>query len=251
MTEETTGISADGFRGAARVILRLVMVAIVGLLIGIGAYALGVWTVNEIVTPLEEHAVRLDRVEDQLGVRREEANQLDDRLADSQSNTQSALSRLTEELDAMSEDLAAIEDSLTGQVAEIESLSRLESEVSELDQMTEALEEKMESLGEQQEVDRLTVERLGARLIYMRTMVLISRADSLIARGEFAAAEQTIEAALQELAGLPAGDESTQQEVEALIQRLELALGVIQSRPEVASEDLDAAWALLAGISDN
>lgn len=251
MTEETTGISADGFRGAARVILRLVMVAIVGLLIGIGAYALGVWTVNEIVTPLEEHAVRLDRVEDQLGVRREEANQLDDRLADSQSNTQSALSRLTEELDAMSEDLAAIEDSLTGQVAEIESLSRLESEVSELDQMTEALEEKMESLGEQQEVDRLTVERLGARLIYMRTMVLISRADSLIARGEFAAAELTIEAALQELAGLPAGDEGTQPEVEALIQRLELALGVIQSRPEVASEDLDAAWALLAGISDN
>lgn len=251
MTEETTGTSAGGFRGAARVILRLVMVAIVGLLIGIGAYALGVWTVNEIVTPLEEHAVRLDRVEDQLGVRREEANQLDDRLANSQSNTQSALSRLTEELDAMSEDLAAIEDSLTGQVAEIESLSRLESDVSELDQMTEALEGRMESLGEQQEVDKLTVERLGARLIYMRTMVLISRADSLIARGEFSAAEQTIEAALQELAGLPAGDESTQQEVEALIQRLELALGVIQSRPEVASEDLDAAWALLAGISDN
>lgn len=251
MSEEMTDTTRSTLWRAVRMILKLLAVALIGLLIGIGVYALGVWTVNEIVTPLEEHAVRLDRVEDQLGVRREEANQLDNRLADSQSSTQSSLSRLTDELDAMSEELAAIEDSLTGQMAEIENLSRLEGDVSELEQMTEALEGTIDSLEEQQEVDRLTVERLGARLVYMRTMVLISRADSLIARAELAAAEQTIEAALQELAGLPAGDEGTQQEVEGLIQRLELALGVIQSRPEVASEDLDAAWALLAGISDN
>lgn len=251
MSEETTATPSGGFGRAARLILRLLAVTLIGLVIGIGAYALGVWTVNEIVTPLQEHAVRLDRMEAQIGDRRQEVGQLDDRLADTQSDIQGELSRLNGQAEILSEDLAAVEDALADQGAEIESLSLLEDDIRELEQLTEALGETIETLRGQQEVDTLSIERLGARLTYMRAMVLISRADSLISRNELTAAEQTIESAVQELADLPAGDEETEQEVEALIQRLELALGTIHSRPEVASEDLDAAWALLAGISDN
>lgn len=248
---EASGTSAAWFGRALRLVTRLLSVALIGLVVGVGVYALGVWTVNEIVSPLQEHGEQLAQIEDQVDKRRLEVSELEDRLADAQSAADGERARLNDQADALSERLAAVEDALAEQQAEIQNLSRLEGAMAELDQLAEGLEERLADVGEQQELDRLTVERLTARLTFMRTMVLISRADSLIARGELALAEQTLQSALQDLAALPEADDEAQLEIDSVIQRLELALAVIQSRPLVASEDLDAAWALLAGIAED
>lgn len=248
MSEAAGNGQAKGFWTAVRFVLRLLAVAVVGLLIGVGAYAVGVWTVNEVVTPIEEHSASLERPADRTDAQRQELEDLGDRVADLESATSGELTRIHERADELAEQLTGLQDSLAKQESRMADLASVESDLVDLQRIAQDLQGQIGTMEGQQEADRLSVSQLEARLTFMRVMVILSRADSLIARNELTAAEDALGTALLELAELPETDDADQQAlIENLNERLGLALEAIHAQPEVASLDLDAAWALLAG----
>lgn len=246
------GAAVSGASRAGRVLaaaVRIVAVVLIGLLVGGGAYAIAVWTVNQVVTPVQEHSFRLDQLDERTREIRERSRQVEDDLADSASALEGRMAGLGERIEELALELEANQHTIAAQQSQLDELRTLQAQLADLERRVADVESETERLREQQALDRLAWETLQVRVTSMRAMVLVTRADSLIARGELDEAERTIRAVIEEVLGLPEPADGTEPALQPVVERLELALDVLHARPEVAAEDLDAAWALLAGIS--
>ncbi len=244
MTEERG--RAGGCWRAIGVALRLVFVILLGALLGAGAFLGAPAVYQGLVAPIQENSERvaaleatIQRLQDE---ERRRAAQRGEQLAATERRLIEQQSTL-EGLQVQFESLAADVEALQSTSPEIRRLQqRIDALAEELSQTEQVLEAFREEVG-QQGPPVATLER---RLQLVRAMELLTRARLWLTRDNLGLASDDVEAAREIVQALvqTAPDDEVE-ELEAIRDRLDLALGVIRTSPQLAEDDLEVAWQLL------
>lgn len=208
---------AGGFgKRLLRVLLILALILACLAAVGAAVYYGSPYLYQRFVQPVDENAVRID--------------QLATRQASDQDAVNAQLSELQTRIDLLAGRLDAAEQTINDHTAAI---AQLEAMQTLLDQ----------SLGSQR--DSVMVE-LKYQVMMLRSMELLSRARLYLSQSNFGVARQDVAAARELIAQMsavtPMENLST---LNAVLDRLDLALANLPAYPVIAANDLEIAWQLL------
>lgn len=254
-----------GWRLALRAFLRGLL-TLMAILVLIAAVAAAIyWGVpalyRRFVIPIEENATRLERLE----ASQEQANQrmqqnmdaLQARLATLEAHSdQEALaiaalqSQLEEAQKALADRLEGSQSDLASAMDRLEALDRslgeISSQVDRLSADREADQDALRAIVEQGDAQAAALEGLRREIQIVRAMELLIRSRLFLGQSNFGLARQDIQAARDLLAALiPRLPAYQVNAMEAILVRLDLALGNLPERPVLAADDLEIAWELL------
>ena len=205
-----------------RFLFRLVFLLISLAVIGVALYYLVPLFYNSFVRPVEQNTFDVT----QLQSRQEASEQ---QVADLQAR-----------LDTLEEAQSQNDESLTDLD---QRLSDIEGEITARSESLEALEKMQTEIQDQNESDRVELER---QIDLLKSMELLSRARLFMYQSNFGLARQDVQIARDVLAGtLPDTPADRAAEIEAVIQRLDMTLANLPNFPVAASDDLDIAWQIL------
>lgn len=224
---------------------RLLLVAALGIALGVGLY-LGVPALLQAwMEPVEANTARISQLErdlDQLQAAQSDAlDSVAGRVAALEGETtgqRENLSELESELTSSQEDLDAVK-------AQLDQVDRLSDQLAQLDQVVTELETDVGDLLDEQGEPSDELRAFQDQITQLRVMTLLSRARLELLRGNYGLAQENLELARSEY-----DDQLIIQgsQVVAVIERLDLALEALPDSPAVAAQDLEAAWRLLADI---
>jgi len=267
-----------------RLLFIVVLGVLLGLGIYWGA-AYGVATVNrQVFQPIQNHAVRLDDLEsryaqdygrmnertqalqeriDALESRSDATREALDALQTRLTTSETLLGDMRATLDAAQEGLSALEtrqDAFEPTITELETtFTTLETTLTTLETALGTLETAMGTLAETVEQTIDDVETLSifvkdeAPLISVRTDVQLLKAMELLTRARLQLALDNLGMATTEvqeardllLALAETLPPDQQEEIAAIVQRLDLGLANLPDAPRLAIEDFEIAWQLL------
>ncbi|MBN2547530.1 MAG: hypothetical protein JXB15_00110 [Anaerolineales bacterium] len=254
------------FVNLVRFLARLLLILLLGGLLGVGIfygipklYQQYVLPLQESVRQLEDSRAQQEQTSQQLVTQLEEiqkrVNQLEARsdqdkqtLDDLGASLEAAPATQQAFLDAFQETQTA----LTGSLDEInaaldavdQKLTRLTNALGTTGTDLESLDERVTTLQTQLESEDAPIAAVRRDLQLIKVMELLTRSRLLIVQNNLGLAAEDIQAARQLLASLKVLD-FQQAALQAMINRLDLALTNLPSAPILAAEDLEIAWQLL------
>jgi predicted RNase H-like nuclease (RuvC/YqgF family) len=183
---------------------------------------------DQYVRPLEQNTVRVS----QLQSRQEQTEQ---ELAD----LQTKLSTLEDVQTQHDRSLADLD----------QRLNDIESEITARTESLATLEKMQAELQEQNKTANVELQR---QVDLVKAMELLSRARLFMYQSNFGLARQDVQIARDVLASVqPDTPKDLAPDLEAVVQRLDMALSNLPNFPVAASDDLDIAWQiLLTGLPD-
>ncbi len=212
---------------------RILLVALIGLAIGVGAYFGLPLAYRGLVEPVQLNADRIDDLEQQLARTRADLTGLSEHGAERSADLEAAS---VETRESLGELRVGIEGDLADLAAELDDLA---DQVGSLGQTVSSQAEALQTLEARAEPDveiqrQLTITR--ALLHLLRARLWLIENDQVLAAAEVQVARD----ALEGIAG-----------VESAVARLNQALDELVATPLVASEDLEIAWTLLLSAEPN
>lgn len=232
-------------------LLRLGIVLVLGVCLGVAVYVGAPGLFRALTEPVAQNTADLETLRGDLEsvLDREEREQ--ERLRN-QLNELGAELTETEEL-AVSQ-RAALEDlreRSEGMESRVDDLELLLERVSTAEETLVELEGRIAQLEATDPTAEAMIEGLVEQYGILRTMELVSRARAEIARDNYGLAEENLAAAVDGLQALRERDGGFgEDQLEAAIERLELAREALAESPTVANEDLDSAWRQLVELSE-
>ena len=200
------------FRALARLILIILIIGGLGAAIYYGMPLL----YEKFVTPVEQNAIHLDELENEISTLKMQLNEINDQLA--QVSTQ--LSETNNRLDE-------IEGSIQAHTKSIATLEEMQANI----------ESQIEDGNDK------TLLALKNEITTTRVLDLLARARLYLAQSNFGLAKEDVQSARDLLTGLYV---STSDEVHAqAIDRLDRSLSNLPEFPVIASGDIEIAWQIL------
>ena len=247
MSEQTPTPSGSAWGAFLRGLLRLLMILIVIGLIAAGLYYTLPIVYRELVLPVRETSARLDGLSTQMAGDR---GTLDDQLKSIQTRinqletenaaANSSAADLKSGIDSLRKDQAALQTSL-------DRLDQLEKELKGYETVTSYNATQVATLEESLRAPGGQIVSLKREVQTLKAMNLLTRAQVNLAQNNFGLAKDDVLAARSVLLALrdttPAADQPA---VDAWIARLDLSLANLLTFPIVASNDLEAAYQLIA-----
>ena len=221
------------------ILLRLAVVVV----LGIGLAALAYFGVPRayrgLVEPAEVNTDRIDTLESQLGIARDDTSALRDQTGERLAELEAALAVQGE---ALATAQTQLESALEDAVSQSRALNRLTSQVGKVEGSLSGLSDQIDAaFGELGQPD----EELRQDLLVNRAMLHLIRArlGLLENNAGLAASEAGLARALLE----GTDPDSENERIQDAISRIDLALEAMQTTPLVAGDDLEIAWKLLVG----
>jgi hypothetical protein len=211
-------------RGFFNFLARLLLTLLILALFGIGLYLVLPLLYQRYIQPVQENTTQLQQLSDQLLESQQEVADLQTRL----SALEAEQARQAESFTDMDQRIGEIETEIA---ARTESLETLE-------QMQVTLQSQSEE----------TSAELGRQINLLKGMELLSRARLFMYQSNFGLARQDVQSARDLLLTLqPDASDTLEDDLTAVILRLDLALSNLPAFPVAASDDLDIAWQILLG----
>ena len=221
------------------ILLRLAVVVVLGVGLAALAYFALPRAYRGLVEPAQINTDRIDTLESQLGLARDDTHALRDQTGDRLAELEAALTVQGEALATAQTQLeTALEDSLS-QSRALNLLTRqIDSLESTFGDLTDQIDAALGDLGQPEEELRqdLSINRAMLHLIRARLGLLENNAG-------LAASEAGLARALL----IETDPDAENQRIQDAIARIDLALEAMQSTPLVAGDDLEIAWKLLVG----
>lgn len=232
-------------------IVRLFLVALVGISLGAATYYGAPALYRNYIEPVQTNSQRITELEkamkqDQAGSRRR-AVEIAERFAEiegRQAEQQESLS----EMQAETENLQTLLKQQDKEINDVEHLAgRLDALQADLQKTADDVEALEASLAGTD----APVQRLERQLQLVRVMELLTRARLWLIQDNFGLASEDIQAAKKAMESL--ADAAPEEAVEALriiIERLNLALQALPYSPVTAADDLEIAWKLIVAATE-
>jgi chromosome segregation ATPase len=231
---------------ALRLLLRLLVVALLGIALGAGAY-LGLPALyRSYVEPVQLNAQRIQELEKALaeaqaaGLEKETAQA--GRVADLEGQVVSLGEALQEQSTRM-ETLAATAEK---QRKQLDALDREMNRVDDVESEVEAIGSRLGSLEETLAGEDAPTQQLARQFQLLRALELLTRARLWLTQNNLGLAAKDLTSALSDLQKV----QETAPEEEAAVlasvtERIELALGDLNTAPVIAADDIEVAWRML------
>lgn len=239
---------SSAFVGFVRFLARLVLVVLILGAIAAALYFAVPYLYRQYVQPLHDLQTRVDALEQQSASRAEQVNRQLLALQDD-------LTRLHEQQQALNQQLGKQQDALDGLQSRLEAV---EKQTDALSTQLDALGKRVDAVSDDAAAAQATAEALQtawqdwegrltemqANLAVLRVMESLTRTRLLIGQGNYGLARDELLGAQATLRWLQQ-TASTEAYAQAADQ-VSLAADALPSAPEVALQDLEAAWRLLA-----
>jgi len=232
------------------VALRLLVVALIGAGLGIGAYFGLPAIYRDFIAPVQQNTQQLDRTQaDLASLRASQRAAIATQLAQ-MAEIQGQIGQQAEELSALQADVGSLQASQPTLVAGLRSVDRLSAELADLQAEATQTAGRLDGLDAAASTPNPTVQAVSRRLAVLRLMQLVSQARISVAEGNLGQAGGDVQSASAALSDLMAGSDEVQQAAfEDVSKRLDLAQQELKANPPVAADDLDIAWQLLVELS--
>ncbi|HEX2996398.1 MAG TPA: hypothetical protein VHP14_16350 [Anaerolineales bacterium] len=203
-------------------LLRLIATLIILGVIGLGLYYGLPLLYQKYIVPVEQNTANVTELQSWQ-------EQTDKKLDDLQSRLDALETEQEQHTEALTE--------LDGRVGDLET---------EIDAHTKSLEALEQMQSELQAQDKATSAELQSQINILKAMELLSRARLYIYQSNYGLAKQDIQIARDLLAEVDRNEpNSSTNDLNAVIRRLDLVLSDLPNFPVAASDDLDIAWQIL------
>ena len=252
----TTANQPSGFVLFLRGLLRLILVLLLGLLIGAGLYFAGMYVYQQAVLPSYNNSVELQRmkiqIDNKISQQQEDNTELENRI-NSLEITIGEQADLIDELNTALEEnhtqFAALQDDQAAAIARLDTfdkaLTELYKEQSNLSENAEKLTEIVNAEPEEDPLEALNPLQLEIKLL--KTMQQINRARLFLFQDNYGLAKTEIELAQVFLAEMKPYAAADQEDTILLWEaRLDLIATHLPDQPDLAEEDIEILWGLMA-----
>jgi len=229
-----------------RLALRLLVVALLGILLGAGAY-LGLPALyRSYVEPVQLNAQRIQELEKsfaeaQAGDRETETAEAQ-RLADLEGRMVNVGETLQEQgtrVETLAGTVEKQRKQLEGFDRELDRVDEVESQIEEIGSRLSTLEEMLAS-------EDAPTQRLARQFQLLRALELLTRARLWLTQNNLGLAAKDLTSALADLQKVQQVTPEEEADVLATVsERIELALGDMDTAPVIAADDIEVAWRLL------
>jgi predicted RNase H-like nuclease (RuvC/YqgF family) len=236
-------------RRVGRVVFRTLITIIVGLALGMGLYYGSIRLYREAIEPIQNYEDRISELERSLDQVSNTLESENIELHNRQAGIEGRLAEYAEAVASVEALVQATQQDLRDQRRIISSIEDIEKEMEEL---TLALG-SVSTLVEQLEIDiaagELTAQQVQRTAVYLRAMSMLTRAQLELDRDNLGFAAEQVVAARETLGELINVDPEAEASVDdallaTILERLDLVLLDLPTRPKVAADELEAVWKL-------
>jgi chromosome segregation ATPase len=262
MTEETNKVVApsevdepkikkSGVMGRfARIAFRILVAVVIGLALGVGLYFGVLRFYREVVEPIQSYEARIGDLERSLEAMHQELETDSAATAMRQAEIEGRLAEQGEAIASAEALVGAAQADLREQRKILGTVEDLSNTLDELSLALGSLSLRVEQLDEAIAAGDLPAQRVQRTAVYLRSMTLLTRARLELDRDNLGFAREQLEAAHAILTELATADASSAVEppelplLSTILERLDLVMMDVQSRPAVAEDELEAIWRL-------
>lgn len=248
-TEVAEQVSEEGqgsaFSRVMRFILRFIIVVVFGIVLGAALY-LGVPALyRSTIEPMRANTERIEELQSTLATglstSQRQVEQLGERLVEAEGR----LAEQGETTAALQAELDGIGAVLDDQASKISKLGRmsdqLEAITADLDETIDRVELLEDTLSEVE----FPAAEFRRQMQMITAMTMITKARLWLIQDNLGQAAEEISAARELLANSVVDMNAVDEELAQIIERLDLALADVRTKPIVAADELEIAWKLL------
>lgn len=255
---------ANAFVVFLSAILRLLAILVLGVALG-AIFYFGVPNLyRQVIEPIQENANQLQTLSTLQSQDKEEITQrlgsltvrIEDLENQSDSNKEaldSLEAQLSEEIDLQKSSLSEMESRLESSMTSLDNLqgqlSNLLASYKSLSKEVTQTTGELESLKSENTAQETPLVQLRDEVRTLKVMELLTRSRLYIIQRNFGLAERDVRAAREILVEIRATAPNFRTEtMQSVLTRLDLALENLPNTPNLADDDLEVAWQVLAGI---
>jgi archaellum component FlaC len=248
--EESDEFAPSFFTRLMRLILRMLVVLVLGIAIGVGAYYGVPALYRATILPMQENTQRIANLE--LAVEQgEDAAQLQaEQIRDRLTEIEGRQAQHGEQLAAVAAELEHLNEVLEEQSDQKDRLLDMADQLEDLTSDLEDIVSRVETLETLLVDAQLPTENVEYRLQLVRAMTLLARARLWLIEDNLGMAADDVSAVRDSLNEMiEVGSEADVLELTPIVERLDLALEDLRLAPAVAGDELEIAWKLLAAAT--
>lgn len=227
-----------------RLLSRMLLVAILGVLLGAGGYY-GIPAIYRgFIQPVQTNSQRITSLEQEISALKSSIQDKDSQTAVELADLQGRLAEQREaiaELLVQDESMRASFDDLKGRLEDLETLPKRAAAIETAQKQLQDRFEQMELSLE--EVDS-PVKKLSRQYQLLRVMELVTRARFWMVQNNLGLAAEDV-ASARRILSMVLEEAPEMGELLAIIERFDLVLFELPQRPVIAADDLEIAWKLL------
>jgi len=227
-----------------RIVLRFLVVIIVGVALGIGAYYGVPALYRDFIEPIQTNSERIAALEESDARVQVDFREKNSELLSDLAQVEGEVAQLHEDLS----ELAAAKEGLTSRVEDLakalEDHQKWSARIDDLEGRNRTLEARFSTLEESLDGEDVPYDRLEVQIQLLRAMELVTRARFWMIQGNLGKASDDLTIAKGVLETLEA-DTVEDESLFLIIDRLDQVLLEISLTPILAADDLEIVWQLL------
>jgi predicted RNase H-like nuclease (RuvC/YqgF family) len=236
-------------RRVGRVVFRTLITIIVGLALGMGLYYGSIRLYREAIEPIQNYEDRISELERSLDQVSNTLESENIELHNRQAGIEGRLAEYAEAVASVEALVQATQQDLRDQRRIISSIEDIEKEMEELTLALGSVSTLVEQLEIDIEAGELTAQQVQRTAVYLRAMSMLTRAQLELDRDNLGFAAEQVVAARETLGELINVDPEVEASVDdallaTILERLDLVLLDLPTRPKVAADELEAVWKL-------
>jgi predicted RNase H-like nuclease (RuvC/YqgF family) len=236
-------------RRVGRVVFRTLITIIVGLALGMGLYYGSIRLYREAIEPIQNYEDRISELERSLDQVSNTLESENIELHNRQAGIEGRLAEYAEAVASVEALVQATQQDLRDQRRIISSIEDIEKEMEELTLALGSVSTLVEQLEIDVEAGELTDQQVQRTAVYLRAMSMLTRAQLELDRDNLGFAAEQVVAARETLGELINVDPEAEASVDdvllaTILERLDLVLLDLPTRPKVAADELEAVWKL-------
>jgi predicted RNase H-like nuclease (RuvC/YqgF family) len=236
-------------RRVGRVVFRTLITIIVGLALGMGLYYGSIRLYREAIEPIQNYEDRISELERSLDQVSNTLESENIELHNRQAGIEGRLAEYAEAVASVEALVQATQQDLRDQRRIISSIEDIEKEMEELTLALGSVSTLVEQLEIDVEAGELTAQQVQRTAVYLRAMSMLTRAQLELDRDNLGFAAEQVVAARETLGELINVDPEAEASVDdvllaTILERLDLVLLDLPTRPKVAADELEAVWKL-------
>jgi len=229
-----------------RVLFRILVTVVVGLTLGAGLYFGAVRLYREAVEPIQGYEARIGDLERSLDLLSEELETDSSQITTRQVEIEGRLAEQGEAIASVEALVKSAQMDLREQRTILSTVEDMNETLDDLSMALGSISIRVESLEEEIAAGDLPAQRVQGTVVYLRAMTLLTRARIELDRDNLGFAAEQVETARAALSDLVESDmiSENDERLTTILDRLDLALQDIRSRPVAAADELEAVWKL-------
>jgi predicted RNase H-like nuclease (RuvC/YqgF family) len=236
-------------RRVGRVVFRTLITIIVGLALGMGLYYGSIRLYREAIEPIQNYEDRISELERSLDQVSNTLESENIELHNRQAGIEGRLAEYAEAVASVEALVQATQQDLRDQRRIISSIEDIEKEMEELTLALGSVSTLVEQLEIDVEAGELIAQQVQRTAVYLRAMSMLTRAQLELDRDNLGFAAEQVVAARETLGELINVDPEAEASVDdallaTILERLDLVLLDLPTRPKVAADELEAVWKL-------